>query len=252
MITSPDNQTWITSTRGEGARLRLFCFPYAGGGVAHYRRWAEQLPPEIDVCPVHLPGREQRIMEPAFISMGELVSALSEALLPYLHEPFAFFGHSMGGLIAYALTRALHEHAFPLPRHLFISALKAPHLPTRREAMHDLPLPEFLRSLYRMGGTPLAVLQNKELLELILPTLRADFTLYETYFSTEVLPLPCPISVYGGAQDTFVNREELEGWRQLTSAECVVRQLPGEHFYIHTAQELLLALLTRDLKAVAV
>ncbi|GHO45003.1 thioesterase II family protein [Ktedonospora formicarum] len=250
MIISPEHQAWITSTRGEDVRLRLFCFPYAGGGVAHYRRWFEQLPTSIDVCPIHLPGREQRIGEAAFTSMGELVTTLVEVLLPYLHEPFAFFGHSMGGLIAYALTRRLEAESLPLPRHLCISALKAPHLLSNREPIHDLPEAEFLRSVYRLGGTPLAVLQNQELLDLILPTLRADFTLYETYTPFNDLPLPCPIAVYGGAQDTLVSLVDLEGWRQHTSAEFLVRHLSGDHFYIHSAQIQLLRFLEHDLRAV--
>lgn len=249
MSSNIESSAWITCTQDAETRLRLFCFPYAGGGVAFYRRWSIYLPHEIALCPVHLPGREQRIAEPAFTSLEQLVTTLIEVMQPYLYEPFAFFGHSMGGLIAYVLTRALQEEGLPQPRMLCLSAIKAPHLPSRQEPLHTQPLPEFLRSLYRLGGTPLAVLQNAELMRLMLPTLRADFTLYETYtHTTPSIPLTCPIAVYGGVQDTLVSREELEGWRSYTSASCIVRQLPGNHFYLHSAQDLLLSLLAQDLK----
>ncbi|GHO54369.1 thioesterase II family protein [Ktedonobacter robiniae] len=249
MASNIETSSWITCTQDTETRLRLFCFPYAGGGVAFYRRWSTSLPHEVALCPVYLPGHEQRIAEPAFTSLEQLVATLIEVMQPYLHEPFAFFGHSMGGLIAYVLARTLQEQCLLLPRALCLSAIKAPHLPARQEPLHTQPLPGFLRSLYRLGGTPLAVLQNAELMRLMLPTLRADFTLYETYTHTPSIPLTCPIVVYGGMQDTLVSRGELEGWRSYTSASCTVRQLPGNHFYLHSVQDLLLPLLAQDLLA---
>jgi medium-chain acyl-[acyl-carrier-protein] hydrolase len=230
------------------AHMRLFCFPYAGGGASIFHRWAEYLPQNVEVCAVQLPGREDRLPEQAFSTMSSLLEALIPVLTPYLDMPYAFFGHSMGGLISFELARYFCQtDESPAPFHLFVSGRSAPQLPDLEPPSHDLPEPEFIEELRRLKGTPEKILQNAELLRLLLPLLRADFSLCETYRYTQGKPIPCPISAFGGLYDLDVTREAIGAWRTQTSEQFKMRFFDGDHFFIHKEQTSLLQSLTRDL-----
>jgi medium-chain acyl-[acyl-carrier-protein] hydrolase len=226
--------------------MRLFCFPYAGGGVHAFRAWADNLPKTVEVCPVQLPGRGARMMEAPFTQMLPLVQAAAEALLPHLDKPFAFFGHSMGALVSFEVARWLRKQGAPEPIHLFVSGCFAPDIPDPYP-LHNLPDPELLEGLRRLNGMPQEALENAELMRLLLPTLRADCTVTETYTYTHEPPLNCPISAFGGLQDHLVGRTHLEAWRQQTTAFFSLRMFPGDHFFLHSAQPLLLRILSREL-----
>ncbi len=226
--------------------MRLFCFPYAGGGVHAFRAWADNLPKTVEVCPVQLPGRGARMMEAPFTQMLPLVQAAAEALLPHLDKPFAFFGHSMGALVSFEVARWLRRQSGPEPIHLFVSGCFAPDIPDPYP-LHNLPDPELLEGLRRLNGMPQEALENAELMRLLLPTLRADCTVTETYTYTDEPPLNCPISAFGGLQDHLVGRTHLEAWRQQTTAFFSLRMFPGDHFFLHSAQPLLLRILSREL-----
>ncbi|HTK10956.1 MAG TPA: thioesterase domain-containing protein [Ktedonobacteraceae bacterium] len=231
------------------ARLRLFCLPYAGGSASIYRQWPELLPPQIDVWPLQLPGRENRLQEPAIHQMSEMIAMLVSVMRPYLDVPYAFFGHSMGAGIAFELVHALVQEQCIPPLHLFVSGRRAPQMPQREEMIHALPEPAFVEKLRDMEGTPEEVLQNTELLQLVLPALRADFTLSETYSRIASDPLTIPISAYGGLQDKDVTRADLLGWQQQTRAAFKLRFFPGNHFFLHSARKALVEALTRELSA---
>ena len=229
------------------ARLRLFCFPYAGGGTTVYRSWTAGLPGATELWCIRLPGRESFRAEQPFTRLGALVEALAPVILPYLDVPFAFFGHSMGGLISFELIHALRRWHDLAPVHLFVAGHRAPQLPDQTPVLHHLPEPELLTQLRRLNGTPEVVLQDAELMQFFLPVLRADFAVCETYTYTAKTPLTCPISVFGGLQDPRVSYDELAAWREQTSGVFVHRMLPGDHFFLHSAQELLLRALAQDL-----
>ncbi|HEX4206411.1 MAG TPA: alpha/beta fold hydrolase [Ktedonobacteraceae bacterium] len=237
---------WVTHTNPQ-ARLRLFCFPYAGGGASIFRLWKQHFPADIDICPVQLPGRENRLKEPPFVHLAPLVDAVAHEIAPLLDRPFALFGHSMGALISFELVRALRRQQEREPAYLFVSAHRAPQFPMSRDILHDLPAPAFLRSVYRMGGTPPAVLLNQELMRLMLPMLRADFTVNETYTYEEEPPLALPITAFGGEQDTLVSKRELQGWNAQTSNVFASRILPGDHFFLQSSREMLLAIIAQEL-----
>lgn len=222
-------------------RVRLFCFPYAGGGASLFRLWSEQLPAEIEVCPVQLPGRENLFQIKPFEHLSPLVETLGSILRPYLDMPFLFFGHSMGALIGFELARHLRNSGLEAaPMYLFMSGHRAPHLPDPRPPRHLLPEEAFVQELRRLQGTPEAVLQNQELLHLILPLLRADFSVCETYTYIADKPFPCPIMAFGGLDDEAVSRNELAAWQAQTCGTFKQRFFPGGHFFLHTEQTLLL------------
>jgi medium-chain acyl-[acyl-carrier-protein] hydrolase len=227
--------------------LRLFCFPYAGGGASIFRTWSAGLPATIEVCPVQLPGRETRLKEAPYPHLPPLVQAMTQALMPSLDKPFAFFGHSMGALVSFALARQLCRQANLRPVHLFVSACSAPQFPLLCHALHTLPDPELIEELRRLNGTPQAALACPELMQLMLPILRADFAMCATYAYASEPPLDCPITVFGGMQDVAVRRERLQAWRFQTGAACAFHTLPGDHFFLHTAQLSLLSILAQEL-----
>lgn len=246
--TTTHSPNWLAFHKAnKQARLRLFCFPYAGGSSVIFRNWVNNCPPGVEICPVQLPGRGNRLKEPAFTSLTALVQALAPALLPHFDKPFAFFGHSMGASISFELARLLRENGQPQPLQLFISGRRAPHIPAREPPLHDLPEPELLDGLHRLNGTPKEFMEHPELIQMMLPLLRADFSVAETYVYTPGPPLDCPITAFSGLQDWEVSREDIEGWREHTSNTFKLRMFPGDHFFINTSQQLFLQVLYREL-----
>jgi medium-chain acyl-[acyl-carrier-protein] hydrolase len=243
--------SWITCRKpSPQARLRLFCFPYAGGGVSIFRAWSDGLPADVEVCPVQLPGRGTRLTEPPFTRLSPLIQALAEALFPLLDKPFAFFGHSLGALVSFELARQLRRQygVGVQPVHLFVSADRAPQIPNRDPPVHTLPEGEFLVELRRLNGTPSEVLEDEELRQIMLPVLRADFAVYETYVYSTEPPLNCPLSAFGGLQDQRVSLGDLEAWRDQTSVSFSLRMFPGDHFFLNTTQPVLLRVLSEELR----
>lgn len=227
--------------RSEGVAIRLFAFPYAGGDVAIFARWVDDLPREIELCPVQLPGRGRRLGERAHAEIGPLVRALADGLEPALEGRFAFFGHSLGALICFELARELRRRGRPLPFHLLVAARHAPQIPLRYAPLSGLPDGELLEALHQRYGytRPEIDFEIDELLQLMLPTVRADVQLSERYVHAEEPPLPCPITAFGGMTDPTVTREELTAWRHQTAAGFDVRTLPGGHFFLESERTFL-------------
>ncbi|MGB6484765.1 MAG: alpha/beta fold hydrolase [Candidatus Acidiferrales bacterium] len=249
MTTATAFDSWVPCRKpNPQARLRLFCFPYAGTGASIFRTWSDGLPADFEVCPVEFLGRGTRLMETPFTQLAPLVQVLAQDLVPLLDKPFAFFGHSLGALIGFELARQLRRQSGVQPVRLFVSADRAPQIPRRDRPLHALPDGEFLVELRRLNGIPRKVLEEVELMQIMLPVLRADFAVYETYVYSTEPPLNCPISAFGGLQDYRVNRSDLEAWRDQTSVSFSLRMFPGDHFFWHTAQPLLLQVLSQELR----
>lgn len=229
------------------ADVRLLCFPYAGGGALAYRHWAASMPETIEVLPVQLPGRERRLREPPYTRLDPLVEAATAGLLPYLDRPFAIFGHSMGALIGLEIARKLRREHQLEPVHLLVSARRAPQLPPDHTGDYKLPHDELIERLREMNGTPAEVLEHPELMELMLPLLRADFELNETYEPTEHPPLECPVTAFGGLEDTEVPKETLEAWSDVSAGPFKLRMFPGDHFYLNQHQKVLIQAITEEL-----
>jgi medium-chain acyl-[acyl-carrier-protein] hydrolase len=240
---------WVVIPRpNPSARLRLFCFPYAGGGASIYAPWTRLLPPWVEVVAAQLPGRESRVGEKPISDMGELVPALARALVPLMDRPFAFFGHSNGGLMAFELARLLRREGRPAPLYLFVSGRPAPQLALKGPVVHLLAEDEFRDTLRRFNGTPAEVLANEEIMELITPMLRADFALGETYRYTPEPPLDIPITSYGGQGDEEVETETVEAWDAQTSGAFRVMMLSGGHFFINENRDQVVGDVTRELQ----
>lgn len=228
------------------AGVRLFCFPYAGGGDSIFRSWQQILSDTIEVCPVQLPGRGLRINEPLCTEISQLVRDMGQALAPCLNKPFALFGHSMGALIAFELARYVRNEYRVQPLHLFASGRCSPQITNEPFDLKqfDSELPELLR---RGNGTPEEVLEDPELMELVLPVLRSDWALCKSYIFTPEPPFNFPITAFGGLDDPGVPRRYLEGWREHTTGPFVLRMLPGNHFFLKTSRLLLLEAISKEL-----
>jgi medium-chain acyl-[acyl-carrier-protein] hydrolase len=213
--------------------------------------FARELAPSFDVRAVQLPGRENRLREPAHTRLTDLIDELVDALREYLDVPFALFGHSMGALLAFELTRRLRAEAMPAPVRLFVAGHRAPQLPSRHPRLAHLPDAEFIDAVgARYGGVPEEVLRHADLMALLLPCLRADMALIEGYAYEADDPLPCPISVYGGVDDVVTTEAELEAWRGQTRADCTLTRFPGGHFFVRSARPALVSAVSRDLALV--
>lgn len=242
MIYTARVNVWVPYVRGKpGARVKLFCFPYAGGGASVFLPWAEQLGDDVEVCAIQLPGRENRIREAYPTTVAEISRAVAADLTLRFDGTFAFFGHSLGTLIAYEVAQHLRRFGRPQPARLLMSAHRAPQIPSPRAPTWNLPDLEFQRRLTELNGTPRAVLEDRDLKELILPRMRADIRLDETYaHAVTDAPLACPITVFGGTRDAETPTPHLEAWRHVTGGRFELRMFDGDHFFIHSHRTSLL------------
>ncbi|HEY9804638.1 MAG TPA: polyketide synthase [Leptolyngbyaceae cyanobacterium] len=233
-----NNQKWFKlSPRNSQPLFRLFCFSHAGASSAVFNSWPDKFASKIEVCPIQLPGRGNRLKEPAFTKVKPLVQTLAPIIKPYLDIPFAFFGHSMGALVSFELTRELRRQNYPTPDYLFVGGYRAPHIPDLKSPIYKLPEPKFIQALSGYGGIPENMLQDEFFLQTFLPTFRADFELLDTYFHTKEEPLEAPIYVFGGLEDHTVGIKELSGWEEQTKANFKLKMFTGDHFFLRGVED---------------
>lgn len=227
------------------ARVRLVCLPHAGGGASAFRAWPAELPSWLDVCALHLPGRESRIDERPPASCGEVATAVVDALDALPPAPCALFGHSLGAWLALEVARAMAGRGRPAPVRVFVSASPPPREAPRQPGLSRAPPEELLRYLHGLEGTPGEAVQNTELRELALAAVRTDLALAEGYVDRLEPRLTSPVSAFGGDSDPFVRPGVLGGWAAYTEGECSVRTFPGGHFYLRESRSEVLAAVTR-------
>lgn len=245
---SKNLSAWITRPNPSLIpRLRLFCFPFGGGGASYYHKWRARFSQDIELCGIQLPGRENRLREAPFTDLMKLVHVLANEIAPYLDRPYVFFGHSMGSLIAFELVRRLEAMGQMGPQHLIVSGRRAPHLPSTEPPRRHLPDPQFIQAIRQYNGTPDIIFHDPDLLQIFLPVLRADLTLLETYDFISGEPVGCPLTALGGAQDPTVRLEELAAWAPYTTDSFELKLFPGDHFYLKTQTDALITHLHRTL-----
>jgi medium-chain acyl-[acyl-carrier-protein] hydrolase len=228
--------------------VRLICIHHAGGNANVFRPWPRLLPGWIEVLALELPGHGCRSSEPACTSVDTLLDGMLPALQPHLDRPFAFFGHSMGALLASELCHRLVRAGGPLPVHLFVAGLGAPHLLEWGESVLHLSRAQLLRRIEELEGTPPEILQHEELLDVVLPIIRNDFVMMERYQPRTERSLPVAISAFAGTREK-ITPAQLAGWSEYTSVGLSQERLPGGHFFVATATAELLGLIARTLEA---
>lgn len=211
------------------AKLNLLCFPYAGAGVSVYYRWKDYFGNKIMVYAIQLPGRENRISEPTYTTIDEIMPDLLEEIGEIVQKRFILFGHSMGAKIAYELEKKLEYSGF-CARHLIVSGSRPPHIP-EPNPICNLPKEEFIKELTRFAGTPKEVLGNEEMMNFFMPLLRADFKMDEQYFRENKVKLNCPINAFCGKEDTEATETDMKEWGIYTS-DFALELFGGDHFFI--------------------
>lgn len=229
---------WITVFKPQpSCRLRIFCFAHAGAGASVFRPWAALAPAGVEIAGVQLPGRENRFREPCLTESAVAIPALGAALKPRANLPFILFGHSLGAALAFELAHWLGARGAK-PKAVVLSGRPAPQSQGARKPLHQLDDADFRDALARMGGMPGEVLQNRELMTLLLPILRADVTLSESIRASG--PLDCPLVALAGDEDTDATPSTVAGWRDWTTAAFRLERFPGDHFFVYRAQQAVL------------
>lgn len=234
-------------------KIKLFCFPHAGGSSIMFQPWESYLSADIELCPVELAGRGRRISEPLYQSIMDAVGDVFRIIKPQIHgNAYAFFGHSMGALIAFELVRRIKKASFPAPMHLFFSGKEAPHMRRREEKMfHRFPEEKFKEEVMKLGGTGFDIFSNPKLLDIILPVLKNDFVITETYDHTQAIePVDIDFTVFIGKDDDLeLTPEEVTGWQEHTRGICTIHYFPGGHFFIREQSAGVVELINRQLSS---
>ncbi|GLQ91145.1 thioesterase II family protein [Dyella acidisoli] len=221
-----------------GARRRLICFHHAGGGPSLFWEWPKHVAPHTEVWAVAIPGRETRVAERPLYRLDTLAMMLVDAMP--LDLPFAFFGHSLGGVTAFEVARQLHERRLPLPQRLFVSACPAPQLCRREKSRATLSDAELLRTLDSFAATPKEILGHPEYLQMVLSVLRADFNLIDSYVVPEGSAFQLPITAYAGTTDTHITPTRILAWERWAMPGFTCRSFEGDHFYLNHQRTVLI------------
>jgi len=231
------------------SKIRLLCFPFGGGGSSFYLSWAKVLEPDIEVVPIQLPGRENRINEPTITEMNRLISEIIQAIQSLLDKPYAFFGHSMGAYISFELAREIRRLQLSPPLKLLLSGMRAAHLKDTRTSIANLPDKDLIIALKERYG-----LQTKEiameLIQLMLPTIRSDINCIENYRYLIEPPLDCPLVTFAGTSDNAVQPSEVEAWRLHTTSSFNLYQISGDHFFIISSRDQVLKYVHKELSKI--
>lgn len=228
--------------------VNLFCIPFAGGNRYSFLQLEKTIGSALNVIPLDYPGRGTRYGEPLLKRLDALCDDLFNQIATQLQEPYAIYGHSMGGLLAYLLIRKIKEERLPLPVHLFISGSRAPSMRRDTPIYHQLPRPEFIEKLRSLGGTTDEILNSQEILELYEPILRADFEAVETYEHEYGEPFDIPVTVFNGLSDK-ISREQAEAWQRETTYPLILREFPGDHFFILEHTTAIASMIVRNVYA---
>ncbi len=235
-----DTKWFVIPKPNPHADLRLICFPYAGGSATTYMSWVKHLPQNIELVIVQAPGRGTRMFEKAFSTMASLTKELLTVFPNYTNKPYIFFGHSLGSRVAFELMSQLQHRSFPLPQYFIASGSRAPHIISSKKSIHHLPDDEFIAQLKLLNGTPQAVIENKELMELFLPLVRADFEIADNYCFTSKAIFNCPITVLSGKDDIDITQFHLESWGNFFNTKQEIHMIPGNHFFIESHKDVVL------------
>lgn len=223
--------------------VRLVCFPHAGGAASYYVPLARALAPDLEVYAVQYPGRQDRRREPCHQDIAPLADAVAQVMDGLSDRPYAFFGHSMGAVVAFEVALRLQARLAPGPVRLFASGRRAPST-QRTELVHRRGDAELVEELIRLGGTDRGSMENEDIRGMTLPPTRADYTAIETYRFTPGSPrLQCPLTVFHGADDPYTTPAEIAAWAEHSVAEPATHEFPGGHFFLDTSRDRLVSLI---------
>jgi medium-chain acyl-[acyl-carrier-protein] hydrolase len=228
---------WFVRGTSSARRQRMYCFPYAGGNALGYLSWGKLIGGEVDICGVQPPGRGLRHEEKLITRFDHLIESMLPLIPFFTSTPYVFFGHSLGALMAFELVRVIEKRGLSSPDHLFVSGCCAPQFRDYSETVDDMSDKELIHKLQTLDGTPPEVLNNTELMDFIMPVIRADFSVAHSYRYQESVPIRTPISVLFGRHDEYESETEVTGWECQTSGSCKVYWFDGGHFFVNERRD---------------
>jgi medium-chain acyl-[acyl-carrier-protein] hydrolase len=224
--------TWINFSKTNAGKINFFCFPYSGGSAQAYLGFQEALCGYGDVYALELPGRGRNFLMPGLDCVSAMVDYAMGGLVPLIHEkPFAFFGHSLGGILSYEMTHALRKNNMPVPRHIFISSMTAPGVVRLEPQLENISDSDLVYMLTTLGGMAPEIVSSREMLELFIPIIRCDLKAVENYVSKETIPLDIPLSIFFGKKDVLITGSDINKWRDNFKV-CSVHEFDGDHFCV--------------------
>lgn len=214
--------------------MNLFCFAYAGGSASIFKKWNSFVNDSLRIVPVEIPGRGTRYLEPLCDNMEQLITMIYEQFIQQINkEEYSLYGHSMGSWIVYYLLCKIAEKGDRMPEGVYISGKEAPYIHKSDIHFHELADDRFINKIYRLGGTPLELLQNKEFLSIYIPILKNDYKVIETcHYVKPVKKYHMNITVFNGIEDDLTT-EDIYGWKEYTDGDFHVYNFNGGHFFIH-------------------
>ncbi|WJG11197.1 alpha/beta fold hydrolase [Aliiglaciecola sp. LCG003] len=233
-----ESQWLLKPEKKKNAKLKLFCFSYAGGNGSTFISLNDRLPEEVELNVVQLPGHGARFSETLHSDMDDLVAGMLVEFKKELNCPYVLFGHSLGSMIATELMYQCHKAGFSLPQYFIASGCRSPKLKSRKGAIHELPDEAFKSVLKKLNGTPDLLLENPDLMDLFLPLLRADFKLSNDYQFKHEHRFNCKASIFGGQDDIDVGLDDLNAWQQMFSLKAKIELFPGDHFFIESVKSM--------------
>lgn len=243
---------YFTPNKGQSRPLRLFCFPYACGSAQIFRGWADHVPDYVELAAIQLPGRGSRLAEKPFADMSLAADIISAQIAETKPLNYAIFGHSMGALLAYEVTRRLETQYARAPLGLIVAGYKAPTVLRLGAKLHQGSDAEFIAKIRQLGATPEPILDDPEMMELLLPTFRADFAMAENYpFGTIMPPLLTPVIAFAGDMDSEASIQEVAAWRDTTQEVFELQIMQGGHFFIRDMEAEFLGALSKVLVRLA-
>lgn len=229
-------------------KIRLFVFPFVGGRASLFRNWEDYLSKQVEICCLQLPGREERYYEKPYVHINECLQELSENFQKFIELPYVFFGHSMGSLFCYEISRFLESMNVPLPLHVFLSGARPPRKFIMDSCISQLNDDDLVDELKKYNGIPEDILNEKDYIKIFLPIIRADLLIMESYNFNNNYRFSMPLTVFGGESDSAVDCKELKEWNDFTRAYCRIFILPGDHFFIFSEKIKILSEINRELR----
>lgn len=227
----------ITYKKNPQAILRIFCFPHSGGGASAYFPWVEKLSSLLELVSIQLPGRENRFYERLVNDLDVITTELCKEFEQYKEKSFIVFGHSLGALLCYEFVKSIHKFYNVFPKHMFVSAAKAPHLPFRMKKLSHLSDNELIEEISIYGEIDKTLKENSQILSMFLPVFRSDFSIGENYFYEETPPRSFDITAFYGENDSTVREEEINAWKKHTVGHFKSISFEGGHFFIKDKQD---------------
>ena len=239
---------FINLSKNPKSEVQLICFPFAGSGASLFYPWVSSLSSKFEIWAFQAPGHEELMDQELISDLGQMKKYIHQKVLPILKPPFILFGHSLGAVLAYELSKELQTKNL-IPATLIVSGRQPPHLKSKKASISHLKNEDFINEVFQFNGIPRELLNSNEFLEMAIPILRADFQLAENYQIQIEEKIKCPIKVIGTTLDQWIDLHEISQWSNATENSCEISIFEGDHFHLKQNPKVITNYLNEDLRS---